>query len=266
MGDRMSYIEDNGYFVFDGVKSSDYGVWIHGGGTYNAPRRQYTEIIVPGRNGALTIDKGAYEEMNHPYFAFIPRGFDDNIAAFRNEMMSRFGRKRLYDSYHQDEFYSAKFMDGLDVNVAPGAAGGDFELVFRRDPRRFLYSGEEWNEYEDGDSLHNPTLFGAKPCIVVEGYGTLTVGHNVIEINEHIYPYIVIDSEIMDCYAASDLPLDNSAVVGTDVLKSGNYLGNANMIVSFTAGDFPVFPAGSTGVEFDNTITGVWICPRWWQL
>ena len=181
-------------------------------------------------------------------------------------MMSRFGRKRLYDSYHQDEFYSAKFMDGLDVNVAPGAAGGDFELVFRRDPRRFLTEGEDFLELDSGVSLRNPTLCDAKPCIVVEGYGTLTVGSNVIEINQHIFAYIVIDSEIMDCYAASDLPLDNSAVVGTEVLRSGNYEGNANMIVSFTAGDFPVMPSGSTGVEYDNTITGVWIAPRWWQL
>lgn len=262
----MSYIEDNGYIVFDGIKSSDYGVWIHGGGTYNAPRRQYTEISVPGRNGALTIDKGAYEETGHTYFAFIPRGFSDNITAYRNEMMSRVGRKKLYDSYHGDEFYSARLMDGLSVNVAPGAAGGDFDLVFRRDPRRFLVSGEAFQQMDSGDAMYNPTLCDAKPCIVVEGYGTLTVGSNVIEINQHIFPYIVIDSEIMDCYAASDLPLDNSAVVGTAVLRAGTYVGNANMIVSFTAGDFPVMPAGSTGVTYDNTISGVWIAPRWWQL
>ena len=251
---------------FGDIKSEEYGVYISGPGVYDAPARVYKSVSVPGRNGELIISGDNYKNINVKYPAFIFKDFKNNVAAFRNALLCTNGYARLFDSYHPEEFRVAYYPGGFKVDARSQHDAGEFEIEFNCKPQRYLYSGEEWNEYADEDALYNPTLCDAKPCIVVEGYGTLTVGHNVIEINEHIYPYIVIDSEIMDCYAASDLPLDNSAVVGTDVLKSGNYLGNANMIVSFTAGDFPVFPAGSTGVEFDNTITGVWICPRWWQL
>lgn len=150
----MSYIEENGYFIFDGIKSSDYGVWINGGGTYNAPKRRYKDYTVPGRNGTLTIDEGVFEEIEVVYPAFIARDFPANIEAFRNQLMSRSGYVRMTDSYHPDEYYLAKYMDGLESDVLPAGVGGQFNLKFKRDPRRFLVSGEtpravgEWGETE----------------------------------------------------------------------------------------------------------------------
>jgi len=139
----MSFLEDNGYLVFDGVKSSDYGVWINGRDTYNAPARRYKEYIVPGRNGTLTIDEGAFDEQEVTYPAFIVDDFNTNVEAFRNELMSRNGYVRMTDSYHPYEYYMAKYMSGLDADVMPWGRAGRFDLKFKRDPRRFLLSGEE---------------------------------------------------------------------------------------------------------------------------
>ena len=148
----MSYIEENGYFIFGGVKSSDYGVWISGGGTFNAPARRYKEYVVPGRNGTLTIDEGAYEEAEVTYPAFIARDFPANVEAFRNAIMAQNGYVRMTDSYHPDEYYLARYMAGLEVDTLPAGRGGSFELTFRRDPRRFLLSGEEPVTYPPGVS------------------------------------------------------------------------------------------------------------------
>ena len=150
MGYGMSYIEDNGYFTFDGVKSSDYGVWINGSGTYNAAALRYKEYNVPGRNGALTISENAFEEADHIYPAFIARNFPANVESFRNQLMSRTGYCRLTDSYHPNEFYRARYMSGLDADVAPGGVAASFNLTFRRDPRRFLTSGETVATYPPG--------------------------------------------------------------------------------------------------------------------
>ena len=142
----MPYIETNGYFTFDGVKSSDYGVWINGGGTYNAPKRRYKTYEVPGRNGNLTIDEGAFEELEVIYPAFIARDFPSNIEAFRNELMSRNGYVRMTDSFHPGEYYLARYMDGLE------AVGGAFNLKFMRDPRRFLVEGDTAIPYPPGQT------------------------------------------------------------------------------------------------------------------
>ena len=52
---------DYGKIIFGGVDSSDYGIYISGTGTYNAPERAVEFVTVPGRNGAIAMDQGRYE-------------------------------------------------------------------------------------------------------------------------------------------------------------------------------------------------------------
>ena len=240
----MTYLEQNGYFIFDNVCSSDFDVWINGGGTYNAPKRQYTTVKVPGRNGSLTIDNNAFDEIEHTYTAFIAKNFSENIENFRNELLSRPGHRILRDTYHPSEFYRARFMNGLEVDVAPAAAGGAFTLTFERDPRRFLVSGEFVNKLDSGSMLFNPTRFASKPLIHVTGYGTLTINGTAITISNS-YPDIYIDSELMDCYSGT---------------------ANANGAVTFANGEFPVLEPGENTITYSLTITELTITPRWWRI
>lgn len=236
----MSYIEDNGYLIFDGVKSSDYGVWIKGGGTFNAPKRRYQEVIVPGRNGVLTLDEGAFEEQEVVYPAFIARNFPANVEAFRNQLMARNGYVRMTDSYHPGEFYMAKYMSGLEVETVAGGKAGSFDLTFRRDPRRFLTSGETTQTYTANGTINNPTLFASNPLIRVNGYGTLTIGAETIVITQG-FDYVDIDSEIQDCYFG---------------------INNANSHV--TLSNFPTLQPGTTGIVIGNGISSIEITPRWY--
>ena len=240
----MSYIEQNGYFTFDGIKSSDYGVWINGGGTFDAPKRRHKEYVVPGRNGVLTIDEGAYDEIDHKYPAFISNNFASNVQNFRNYMMTKIGHVRLTDSYHTDEFYRAKYMDGLEVDVAPGGKGGAFTVTFRRDPRRFLVSGETQSTVASGGSISNPTLYASKPLIRVTGYGTLYVGSDRLDVASG-FAYVDIDSETQDCYHGTD---------------------NANSKVTLQSNNFPQLQPGTTGITYSGNITSVKITPRWYRL
>ena len=238
----MSYIETNGYFTFDGVKSSTYGVWINGGGTFNAAARRYKEYVIPGRNGSLTIDEGAFEEIEHIYPAFIASSFSSNIETFRNLLMSKVGYCRLTDTFHTGEFYRAKYMSGLEADVVPGGVAGSFELKFKRDPRRFLLTGETATTITSSTgTISNPTLFDSKPLIRVTGYGTLTVGSDVVTI-ANTYAYVDIDSELQDCYHGAD---------------------NANPQVTFQSNNFPVLKPGTNNIAISGNITSVKITPRW---
>ena len=244
MGYGMSdYIETNGTFTFGGIKSSDYDIWINGGGTYSAAARRHRDIVVPGRNGTLTIDEGSFEDVEVTYPAFIAKALGTNIEDFRNEIMALQGYQRLEDTYHPDEFYRAKYMRGLEPAVAPAARGASFDLTFQRDPRRFLTSGETTTEITASTgTISNPTLYDAKPLIVVTGYGQLTINSDVITI-ANTFAYVTIDCEIMDCYHGTD---------------------NANEQVTFQSNDFPVLRPGTNNIAKSNTITKVAITPRWW--
>lgn len=244
MGYGMSdYIETNGTFTFAGIKSSTYDIWINGSGTYGAAARRHRDIVVPGRNGTLTIDEGSFEDVEVTYPAFIAKALGTNIESFRNAIMAKQGYQRLTDTYHTDEFYRAKYMRGLEPDVIPAARGAAFDIVFKRDPRRFLTSGETTTNITSATySMTNPTLYPAKPLIEVTGYGQLTINSDVITI-ANTFAYVTIDCEIMDCYHGTD---------------------NANEQVTFQSNDFPVLVPGTNSIAKANTIMKVAITPRWW--
>ena len=239
----MSYLEDNGTFNYAGIHSEDYGIWIRGSGTYDAPRRRHESIIIPGRDGALTMDNDAFDEVEHVYPAFIARGFENRIRDFRNAIMTKVGYQRLEDSYHPDEFYLARYMRGLEVDVAPRAIGGSFTLEFERDPRRFLLSGEEVTTLTSNGSITNPTLYPSKPLIRVYGTGTLGIGSQSIRIIAADV-YTDIDCEMQDAFKGQV---------------------NCNSNVEFSNNNFPTIPPGQVGIRLTN-ITKVEITPRWYRL
>ena len=105
-------------------------------------------------------------------------------------------------------------------------------------------TGDVTVEYgADPNKLVNPTQQTARPLIRVFGYGTLTVGSDVITIASNNYDHIDIDSEIMDCFCGAT---------------------NCNSLVSFSTHEFPVLPPGITTITYSGNITKVQVEPRWW--
>ena len=78
--------------IFGGVDSADYGIYIGGEGTFNAPKRDAEMISIPGRNGAFVLDKGRFENIEVKYSAFNYEPdlatFSANLDAFRNAIRS----------------------------------------------------------------------------------------------------------------------------------------------------------------------------------
>lgn len=173
------------YLIFGGVNSADYGIYITGSGVYNAPKRAVENIVVPGRNGLLTIDQGRYENITveYPAFAFgkTREEFQQKITAFRNAIMPQIGYQRLEDTYHPDEYRMALYAEGLNVDVKPYGSSGKFTLSFNCKPQRFLRDGEHTVAKANGEKIINPTPYESSPMLEVEGYGT--IGFNGYEIN-----------------------------------------------------------------------------------
>ena len=54
-------------FLFDGKKSEDFDVYITGSAVYDAPDRDVELIDIPGRNGALVIDRNKFKNITVTY-------------------------------------------------------------------------------------------------------------------------------------------------------------------------------------------------------
>ena len=127
--------------IFGGVNLSDYGVWISGEGTFNAPSRSFEMVSVPGRNGNLIIDNGKWENIVVTYPAYIESGFRCKFSDFRMMMCNMTGYQTLEDTYHPNEYRQAVFVNGFTVETGQFNKSGRFEISFNCKPQRFLKSG-----------------------------------------------------------------------------------------------------------------------------
>lgn len=143
-------------FTFDDENSLDSGIYITGEAVFNAPKRAVEMVNVPGRNGAIAIDEGRFENIPVTYpagcYADNMADFAEKVAKFRNILASRFTYKRLIDSYHPNEFRMGLYRSGLEVDAVRYNSAGEFKIEFDCKPQRFLLSGEVPTEYIVGMS------------------------------------------------------------------------------------------------------------------
>lgn len=263
-------------FTFDGENSLDYGVYITGEAVYNAPERAVEMVSIPGKNGALALDQGRFENIEVTYpagtFGVEQAEFAGRMRAFRNMLASRYNYVRLTDSYHPDEFRLGLYKSGLEASPAAMSSAGEFDITFNCKPQRFLLNGEdpigayellpltdnhkepivtETNEIIEVKSarkkIQNPTMFDSKPLIKVIGYGTLMIGDSTITITGVANQVIFIDCESMEIYK-----------------KVGGVITPASSLVSMSGANFPVLPPGESGLSRSSTIQDFSITPRWW--
>lgn len=178
------------YIEFGGVKSSDYGIYVSGEGTFNAPERDVELIEIPGRNGDFSLDKGRFKNITvtYPVFNYETNltDFRTRLSDFRNALKSKLGYQRLEDTFHPDEYRMATFVDMIDVNPVMYNTASTIELTFNCKPQRFLKSGETAQAVASGGTITNPTLFESSPLLMARGYGDISFNNSTVTINNTV--------------------------------------------------------------------------------
>ena len=209
------------YLTYGGINSADYGIYITGAGVYNAPARAVELTAVPGRNGAIPIDMGYWENVEVVYpagcFADNADDFAQNIADFRNAILSQRGYQRLEDTYNPNEYRMALCVSEFEVDPVAMNSAGEFEIKFNCKPQRFLKSGETATAVLSGGSLSNPTEMDALPLLAIKGYGNINIGSYKVTVSDAVLGNIQLLA-----------PIEGNAVhkleqtFGSSLVASGN--------------------------------------------
>ena len=240
MGLKIPY----NYITYNGKSSADFGVWVSGGGTINAPARDVQSVSVPGRNGDLTIDNGRFVNIPVAYPAFVSNRFQPRIDEFRGWLCSQIGYQRLEDTYHPDEYRLGVYKSGLSVSPTARNLAGSFTLEFDCKPQRFLKKGALPITFTAAGTIRNRTLYEARPLIRCYGTsGTVTINGVKISVTG-LSAYVDLDCDLMEAYEGS------TSRNGTTTLENGK---------------FPVLAPGDNAVAFTG-FTSVVITPRWWTI
>lgn len=230
------------YLTFAGKNLADFGVWISGSGTFDAPARDVSFQSIPGRNGDLLFDNGRFENITVTYPAFISRHFRPRIDDLRAFLTGQVGYQELRDTYHPGEFRQAAYVGGLSVSPTPANRAGSFNLSFRCKPQRFLDIGAvPLPDFTAAGVIFNPTQFPARPLIRVYGTaGTVTLNGITVQISGITGGYADIDCYLME------VPGFNK----TTILQNG---------------EFPQLDPGDNSISFTG-FTRVAVTPRFYTI
>ena len=236
----------NGFFIFGGESSEDYGLVISEAPKFESATRKTKVFDVPGRNGAMLIQQDAWNDVPRQYKAWIAADkaseLPEKVAAVAAWLNSQKGYIRLEDSFEPDLFRLAYYSGGNDFSNNM-LQYGEAEINFTCRAERFQKSGEIASPLISGVPIYNATRFEAKPLIHIEGTGavTLTLGGKVIVAT--ITDYINIDCERMNAYR---LPAENmnNKITGT----------------------FPTLAPGNNGVAITGSVSKASIIPRWFTV
>lgn len=238
-------------FIFDGIDSKGFGVYITGSGVYNAPEREIEAIEIPGRNGAYMLDRGRFHNVTVTYpagmFARDGEDFADGIRKLRNALASRRGYCKLIDEYNPLEYRMAVYRGGLEVE--PAAINGDnkaaqFEIQFDCKPQRFCIDGEQPVKVVDGGVIDNPTLFESRPLLQVWGYGEIGINGETITIDDTIIGNVLLANSASGVSSVSfseanirtgdAITMNPSVILASNIINDGSI---TNLGVLRTEGD-----------------------------
>lgn len=254
---------DQKYFEYNGKKSTDFGIWINGDGTFAGAEPDIESIEIPGRNGSLTLWNGRYRNVSVYYRCFTTRYFAGSFAMFRNWLLHDVGYHKLSDTYQSGYFRQARVLSGLDISSIEWKDDtGSFTVRFDCMPQRFTDAGDTFQEMYDsggfiGDFDYHSSANDTKPIIATRGYGKVTIDYGDNHENPISFT-IAQNSFTYDLY--TDCELENCYANQITMVSRNDYL-------TLDDGKFPILKGDVKNyITFDNTFSRVRIKPRWFRL
>lgn len=268
------------HLIFGGVDSADYGIYITGEAVYNAPSRAVDMITVPGRNGAVALDQGRFENIVVTYpagtFGDDQADFRTVLSDFRNAILSQRGYQRLEDTYHPDEYRMGIYVEPIEVDPVHNGEAGQFTLSFNCKPQRFLTSGEIAITVSDGDTVTNPTPFESQPLLAVKGEGFVSIGNYSIELIHRDRGNVFLQPAVLDSGTRARI-LNIKGQFDGELLNTGdsitvsasqvtlNWGGDARLVELVSSsginGTSINGPAASTTINIPSVVVGYIVSP-----
>lgn len=249
-----------GSITFNGVSSESLGIKVWTFPTYVTPEKEVTSVHIPGRNGDIVIDSGAYKNVTRSYqislyskALYTPSSptvmtYTELANKISNWLQSAEGYAVLSDTYEPDYYRMAMYVQETSIqNVLNQAGIATIDFICK--PQRFLFSGDAEKSFSSSSTITNPTTFASKPTLKILGNGTATInGRRVTVSGMSSGVTLYVDCDIQDAY-----------------YYSGSVAQNANNKIS-TPDGFPFLKPGSNTISLGSGISSVKVVPKWWTL
>ena len=234
--------------IWAGTSNKDVGMIIEHYPGVILPQRSQEVQQVPGRNGAIVLPYGAYQNYEQSYSAFLDAkkigGLEQVMPKVVDWLLGHEGYQRLEDSYFPDVYRMAFYSGGTEF-ISIFNEYGEGTLTFNCAPEKYFKMGEREIILSKNQVLLNPSSFAASPLIKLTGSGSDgTLSFNGTSATIAAVPSTMyIDVKLHKCYN-----------------------GSTNYNAKFT-GYYENLKLGhDTAITWSGGITSVTLIPRWWTI
>lgn len=228
----------NNWFEWNGVKCTDYGIYVTEQPQPTIPEERVTFTNVPGRSGSLTSLEGeyVYEDMVLTVTCVISD--PDRISEIGGWLR---GSGTVTFANRDGGFYYARVTNQIPFEkILRGNPHRTFAVNFRCKPFWYAKDVQPITLTASGTFITNPGNVPSEPVITIKGSGeiTLIVDMTIIELSD-VNGEIIIDSVLQEAY-------------------SGKTSMNSCM-----GGDFPTLPPGNSPISWTGNVTFLKVEPNW---
>ena len=228
-------------FALDGTWASTKGITLCRPVSFSVAVPRTQTINIPGRNGALHIDEGAFNVRTGAVDCYALSASDvaGAMATISGWLFQPDGYRKLQVSDDTGHYWYARIVNAAQIATRL-AMLNPFSIEFECKPFRLVNGSETYVPVTVLTELSNPTGFNAYPLleIIASAEGTVSNSNGSVTVNAA--GTYIIDCEEMRAYTS-----------GGDA---------ADYLISSDA--FPYLPPGTSGFTISNTIT-LKVAPRW---
>lgn len=212
------------WFRYNDESSLNHGVYILNKQSYNKPQKDLSVINVPGRDGSLIVDNGAYKNISLMLNLRMvaPQVSNDKVTSFNHaysqiaEWLKPTAEYLIYtDSYDPDYYRKAAVKSAINLTQKHYDIA-DFNVTFECKPYRYRFDGDTVITLDSGTAnsltIVNPELYDSLPIIKVftaatydpqaersHSFSLNGTTYTITQINGNC----TIDSEMMNVYHGS---------------------------------------------------------------
>lgn len=232
-------------FALDGVWASTKGITLCRPVSFSAAVTKTQAINIPGRNGALHIDEGAYNVRSGTVdcYALTSSDVTDSMATIMSWLFGTEGYRKLEVSDDLNHYWQARIVNGGQIATRL-AMLNPFSIEWECKPFRVVNGADTPIVVTALTELSNPTGFNAYPLLYVTASGEGTISNSNGSITILDQGTFVIDCEDMRCVTSGGDPADY--MISSDA--------------------FPYLPPGTSGFTITGSITELKVAPRYHTL
>lgn len=256
------------WFLWNGVDSRSMGIMLDGYPALTRPQERTEQVIVPGRQGALTFledEQPMYDTFVMTANCFLRHHADVGaVAAWLT------GSGTVVMGNAPNRSYEARIINKIDYNLLLRHRKlASFAIPFQCQPFRSVYPASPYQvltkDTETGIAkIYNPGDVAAKFLLKVScniSDSSTAAGRTVtVTIPDKATASIVLPAESL-----SGFIIDTDAELVTDLDSSANFDNITTLSDTFSAFDLP--PKKATSFTWSGDVSGVEIKPLWrWYL